>query len=54
MSWPRSAATEVLHVRPHGRDGKDVLPLPDGRSHVRSSFWLNQSFMQLLIRLNCR
>jgi DNA mismatch repair protein MutH len=54
VSWPRPATTEVLHVRPHGRDGKDLRPLPDGRSHVRSSFWLNQPFVQLLIRLNER
>jgi hypothetical protein len=54
VSWPRPATTEVLHVRPHGRDGKDVRPLPDGRTHVRSSFWLNQPFVQLLIRLNER
>ncbi len=52
--WPRPATTEVLHVRPHGRDANDVLPLPGGRSHVRSSFWLNQDFVQLLIRLNQR
>ena len=51
-TWPRPGMTEVLHVRPHGRDAKDVLPLPGGRTHVRSSFWLNQSFVQLLIRLN--
>jgi hypothetical protein len=54
VTWPRPGATEVLHVRPHGRDGKDVLPLPGGRSHVRSSFWLNKPFVQLLIRLNDR
>ena len=54
VRWPRPATTEVLHVRPHGRDGNDVRPLPDGRSHVRSSFWLNQPFVQLLIRLNER
>ena len=54
VTWPRPGGTEVLHVRPHGRDGKDVLPLPEGRSHVRSSFWLNQPFVQLLIRLNDR
>lgn len=52
MTWPRPGSTEVLHVSPHGRNAEDVLPLPDGQSHVRSSFWLNQSFVQLLIRLN--
>lgn len=51
-SWPRPATTEVMHVRPHGRDGTDVPPLPGGRWRVRSSFWLNQPFVQLLIRLN--
>jgi len=54
VSWPRPAMTEVLHVRPHGRDGTDVRPLPGGRSHIKSSFWLNQPFVQLLIRLNER
>lgn len=53
-TWPRPGVTEVLHVRPHGRNGRDVLPLPGGREHVRSSFWLNQPFVQLLIRLNER
>ena len=53
-AWPRPAVTEALHVRPHGRDGRDLRPLPGGRSHVRSSFWLNQSFVQLLIRLSDR
>ena len=52
VDWPRPGATEVLHVRPHGRNAADVLPLPGGRTHVRSSFWLNQSFVRLLIRLN--
>jgi hypothetical protein len=54
MSWPRPATTEILHVRPHGRDGMDLRPLPGGRLHVRSSFWLNPSFVQLLIRLHER
>lgn len=47
--WPRSSTTEILHVRPHGRDARDVVPLPNGGSHVRSSLWLNQSFVQDVI-----
>jgi DNA mismatch repair protein MutH len=47
--WPGQRATEVLHVRPHGRDGRDVVPLPSGRMHVRSSLWLNQRFVQGVI-----
>ncbi len=47
--WLRSSATEVLHVRPHGRDSRDVVPLPGGGTHVRSSLWLNQAFVQDVI-----
>jgi DNA mismatch repair protein MutH len=47
--WPGQRATEVLHVRPHGRDGRDVVPLPNGELHVRSSLWLNQGFVQDVI-----
>ena len=47
--WPGQRTTEVLHVRPHGRDGRDVVPLPNGRMHVRSSLWLNQRFVQGVI-----
>jgi DNA mismatch repair protein MutH len=47
--WPSQRSTEVLHVRPHGRDGSDVVPLPSGEMHVRSSLWLNQRFVQEII-----
>jgi DNA mismatch repair protein MutH len=47
--WPTAAATEVLHVRPHGRDKQDRRPLPTGGNHVRSAFWLNQDYVQRLI-----
>jgi len=47
--WPGQRSTEVLHVRPHGRDGRDVVPLPSGEMHVRSSLWLNQRFVQDVI-----
>lgn len=48
--WPSQRSTEVLHVRPHGRDSRDVVPLPNGEMHVRSSLWLNQRFVQDLIQ----
>jgi DNA mismatch repair protein MutH len=47
--WPSQRSTDVLHVRPHGRDGRDVVPLPNGSMHVRSSLWLNQRFVQDVI-----
>jgi DNA mismatch repair protein MutH len=47
--WPSPSETEVLHVRPHGRDKRDRRPLPTGGDHVRSAFWLNQHYVQRLI-----
>lgn len=51
-SWPKARETRVLHVRPHGRNRHDVLPLPSGGTHVRSSFWFNQTFVQRLVIAN--
>lgn len=48
--WPKPSETTALHVRPHGRDGNDVVSLPSGGSHVRSSFWLNQDFVADVLR----
>lgn len=48
--WPRGSNTEILHVRPHGRNAKDLVTLPNGSTHVRSSFWLNQSFVQEILK----
>ncbi|MTV25282.1 hypothetical protein FTX61_07650 [Nitriliruptoraceae bacterium ZYF776] len=47
--WPGSRDTDILHVRPHGRDRTDRRPLPTGGDHVRSAFWLNQGYLQQLI-----
>lgn len=46
---PRSGETEILHVRPHGRDGRDIAPLPNGTPFRRSSFWLNQRYLQAIV-----
>jgi len=46
---PQASETEILHVRPHGRDKRDTLPLPSGRPYVKSSFWLNRGFVGRLV-----
>jgi DNA mismatch repair protein MutH len=46
---PSEEETEILHLRPHGRDGSDLVPLPDGRLFRRSSFWLNKSYLQRVL-----
>ena len=42
---PKQAESAVAHVRPHGRDGNDKLPLPDGRMMVKQCFWLNNTYI---------
>lgn len=43
---PRESQTRVLHMRPHGRDGTDLVSLPDGRPFRRLSFWLNKDYLR--------
>ncbi len=35
----------VSHVRPHGRDAKDIDELPDGRTITKQCFWLNSKYI---------
>jgi len=46
---PQASETKILHVRPHGRNKDDTLPLPSGRPFVKSSFWLNRAFVRELV-----
>ena len=41
---PKSSASQVAHVRPHGRDKTDIDILPDGRSMPKQCFWLNNTY----------
>lgn len=43
---PKVTESAVAHVRPHGRDGSDKAPLPDGRMMTKQCFWLNNSFIK--------
>ena len=42
---PGSLDNVACHVRPHGRDSRDIVPTPNGGFAVRKSFWLNQSYL---------
>lgn len=42
---PKQSESRVAHVRPHGHDGQDKLPLPDGRMMTKQCFWLNNSYI---------
>lgn len=47
---PKKSESPVAHVRPHGRDAHDTLPLPDGRQMVRQCFWLNDRYIERIIK----
>lgn len=43
---PGQCENRVAHVRPHGRDSEDKLPLPDGRMMTKQCFWLNNTYIR--------
>lgn len=47
---PGMADNKVSHVRPHGRDSKDVDELPDGRMYPKQCFWLNSKYVKSQLR----
>lgn len=49
VAFPKQSQTRVAHVRPHGRRGADKLPLPDGSSHPKQSFWLNPKYIGAVV-----
>ena len=47
---PKRSENPVAHVRPHGKNAKDMLPLPDGRMMTKQCFWLNNTYIERQIR----
>lgn len=47
---PKASESRVAHVRPHGRNAADKLPLPDGRMMTKQCFWLNSSYIETQTR----
>lgn len=43
---PKRAESPVAHVRPHGKDASDKLPLPDGRMMTKQCFWFNNTYIR--------
>jgi len=48
----KESQTQIIHIRPHGRDSDDRDEDGLGNSIVKQSFWLNTKFMQQLIIKN--
>lgn len=42
---PKQSESRIAHVRPHGKDSSDKLPLPDGRMMTKQCFWLNNTYI---------
>lgn len=49
---PKQSESRVAHVRPHGRNAADKLPLPDGRMMTKQCFWLNSNYIEKQIAKN--
>jgi DNA mismatch repair protein MutH len=47
---PGSIFNSVCHVRPHAQNKNDTYILPDGRSHVKKSFWLDKNYILSIIK----
>lgn len=45
-SLPKISENKVSHVRPHGRDSKDVLDTGYGTKEVKKCFWLNAKYIE--------
>lgn len=55
-NFPNEASTLICHVRPHGRDGVDLNPLPiqdvtTGYNVMsKQSFWFNHNFLYKIVK----
>ena len=48
----KESATQIIHIRPHGRNSNDRDKDGLGNSIIKQSFWLNTKFIQQLIIKN--
>lgn len=46
----KESNTQIIHIRPHGKDRKDRDEDQYGNSIVKQSFWLNKKFLQKLLK----
>jgi DNA mismatch repair protein MutH len=47
---PKASESRVAHVRPKAKNAADTLPTPQGVSHTKQCFWLNQKYIQDIVR----
>lgn len=47
---PKPGSNGMCHIRPKARDGKDKIPLPDGRLITKQAFWLDREYIAKIIK----
>ncbi len=50
---PKPKYNGLCHIRPKGRDGKDKVPLPDGKMIAKQAFWLDNTLIGKLCNFDC-
>lgn len=43
---PQVSDSDILHVRPHGRNRQDTYPTPDGKQATKKCFWFNKKYIK--------
>ena len=46
---PGPKSNNLCHIRPKGKDGKDMIILPDGQMIAKQAFWLDKEYIFQLI-----
>lgn len=49
-NFPKASENPVSHIRPHAQDSNDTYPLPDGRKMPKQCFWLNNGYIEKVIK----
>lgn len=49
---PGMSFNHVFHMRPHGRDGKDTITLPNGETITKQCWWLDRQYIAKIIAEN--
>lgn len=44
-----TSSGQPFHIRPHGRDSHDVIPLPTGGFKTKHSFWISAGYLKKMI-----
>lgn len=45
---PKPKSNGICHIRPKGKNGRDTIPLPDGREISKQAFWLDNEYVGLI------